>query len=97
MQQENAFNTSLPLGNPQLCIERLMSSNSICSLIPFDVKELRQDSGMYYGLNAASKNMIRYNRMSDVNCNGCILGMPGAGKSFCRETRDDQCPAEHGQ
>lgn len=82
MQQENAFNTSLPLGNPQLCIERLMSSNSICSLIPFDVKELRQDSGMYYGLNAASKNMIRYNRMSDVNCNGCILGMPGAGKSF---------------
>lgn len=82
LQQEYAFNSSLPLAYDQVHIERLMSSNTVCSLIPFDVKEMRQENGMYYGLNAASKNMIRYNRLSDVNYNGCILGMPGAGKSF---------------
>lgn len=26
--------------------------------------------------------MILYDRTTDVNPNGCILGMPGAGKSF---------------
>lgn len=81
-QQENAFNSALPLGNNKLLTERLMTSLSIASIIPFDVKEVRQKKGMYYGLNALSRNMILYDRTTDMNPNGCILGMPGAGKSF---------------
>lgn len=82
MQQENAFATALPLANNKVYVERLMTTSTVASIIPYDVKEIKQKSGMYYGLNAASKNMIIYDRLSAVNPNGCILGMPGTGKSF---------------
>lgn len=82
MQQEEAFNTALPLANNCVYVERLMTSQTVASIIPYDVKEVRQKGGMYYGLNAASKNMILYDRTTAMNPNGCILGMPGAGKSF---------------
>ncbi len=81
-QQEEGFNSSLPLANNQLKIQRLMTNNTISSINPFSVREVHQKTGMYYGLNAASRNMILYDRTTDVNPNGCILGMPGAGKSF---------------
>lgn len=81
-QQEQGFNTSLPLANNQLFIQRLMTSQSVGAINPFNVREIRQRTGLYYGMNAASHNMILYDRKSDVNPNGCILGMPGAGKSF---------------
>lgn len=82
MQQEQGFNTSLPLANDQLEIQRLMTSKTVCSIIPYDVKEVKQKTGLYYGLNAASRNLILYDRTKGTNPNGCILGMPGAGKSF---------------
>lgn len=79
---EAGFNSSLPLGNYSMKIERLMNSDSIAGFNPFNVKEIRQKGGIYYGLNASSRNMIIYDRTTDLNPNGCILGMPGAGKSF---------------
>ena len=82
MLMEPGFNSSLPLGNYSLKIERLMNSDSVAGFNPFNVKEIRQKGGIYYGLNASSKNMIIYDRTTDLNPNGCILGMPGAGKSF---------------
>ena len=81
-QQEAGFDSSLPIGRNDLLIQRLMTTQSIASIIPFDVKEIHQDGGMYYGQNAVSHNMILYNRLTDINPNGCILGMPGSGKSF---------------
>lgn len=80
--KEYGFNSSLPLGNAQLDIQRLMTSDTICALNPFNVKEVRQKGGLYYGLNASSRNMILYDRTTDLNPNAIILGMPGAGKSF---------------
>lgn len=80
--KEFGFNTSLPLGNRQLDIQRLMTSDTICAMNPFNVKEVKQKGGLYYGLNAASRNMILYDRTTDLNPNAIILGMPGAGKSF---------------
>lgn len=97
-QQELGFNSSLPLGYNQLDIQRLMTTQTVSALLPFDVKEVRQKKGMYYGLNAISHNMILYDRTTDLNPCGCILGMPGAGKSFASKreiinillnTRDD--------
>lgn len=82
MQQENAFATALPLANCKVYVERLMTSQTVASIVPYDVKEIRQKGGMYYGQNAASRNMILYDRTTAINPNGCILGMPGAGKSF---------------
>ena len=81
-QQEQGYNSALPLANNQISIERLMTSNTLGAILPFNVREVKQRTGMYYGLNAASHNMILYDRTTGTNPNGCILGMPGAGKSF---------------
>ena len=82
LQQEAGFNTALPLGNNQLEIQRLMSSDSVSVITPFDMKNIKQKTGMYYGINATTRDMILYDRTTDLNPNGAILGMPGAGKSF---------------
>lgn len=82
-QQENGLNTALPIGKIDVLEERLMTSLSVASIIPFRVNEYNQTNGMYYGQNAFSHNLILYNRSYDpINPNGCILGMPGSGKSF---------------
>lgn len=81
-QQEIGFNTCLPLGVNQLKIERALNTRGAAIFIPFSVKELMQKDGVYYGLNAVSKQLIIYNRLNAMNGNGCILGTPGAGKSF---------------
>lgn len=82
MQQENGLATCLPIGNKKIAIDRLMTSQTVSSIIPFSVLDINQNKGMYYGLNAASQNMILYNRASGTNYSSCILGMPGSGKSF---------------
>lgn len=81
-QQEYGFNSALPLANNQISVQRIMTTNTVASMIPFDVREVRQKTGLYYGLNASSRNMILYDRTSDMNPCACILGMPGSGKSF---------------
>lgn len=82
MQQENGLDTVLPLGVNRVYNERMMTSDSIASIIPFDMKEINQEGGLYYGLNAVNRSMIFYNRNEALNPNSVILGMPGAGKSF---------------
>ena len=81
-QQEAGLTTALPLGRNKLKVERLLNSRAAAIFLPFGVKELWQDDGMYYGLNGVSKQMILYNRNSAINGNGCIFGVPGSGKSF---------------
>ena len=82
MQQEDGLATSLPIGNKKITIDRLMTSKTVASIIPFDVLDVKDDHGIYYGLNAASGNLILLDRGKGANYNACILGMPGVGKSF---------------
>jgi len=81
-QQERALATALPLGNNKLKISRTLTTESTAIFIPFTSQELFQKNGMYYGLNAVSKNLIIFDRLSLKNPNGFILGSPGSGKSF---------------
>lgn len=81
-QQEAGFNTCLPLGVNKLKVERLLNTRAAAIFLPFAVKELWQDDGMYYGVNGVSKQLILYNRMNAMNGNGCIFGVSGSGKSF---------------
>ena len=81
-QQEAGFNSSLPLANNSLIIQSLMTTETVAAVIPFSVMDVRQQQGFYYGINPVSNNLIIYDRTSSVNPNGCILGMPGVGKSF---------------
>lgn len=82
-QQEAGLATCLPLGINKLKVERLLNTRAAAIFLPFSVKELWQENGMYYGLNGVSKQLILYDRSSnDKNANGCIFGVPGSGKSF---------------
>ncbi len=81
-QQEAGLATVLPLANNKIFVKRMLTSESASVFIPYATQELSQANGMYYGLNAVSKNLILYNRINGKNANGVILGTPGAGKSF---------------
>lgn len=81
-QQESGLNSTLPLCINELSIKRTLTTESTIIFNPFDVQELIQKEGMYYGQNASSHNLILYNRKSADNGNGWILGTPGSGKSF---------------
>lgn len=81
-QQECGFRNALPLCRNDLYIKRLLTTECASLFIPFSTKELIQQHGMYYGLNAVSKNLLLFNRLNSKNQNGLILGQPGSGKSF---------------
>lgn len=86
-QQEQGFNSVLPLAYNQISAHRIMTTTSASAIQPFSTQELQIKNGFYYGLNQLSKNLIVYNRTYSNNQNGVILGSPGAGKSFAAKWR----------
>ena len=81
-QQENGLNSVLPLSYNQLSIKRSLTTESAAILMPFANQELNEPSGMYYGNNAVSHNLLKLDRRARKNGNGFILGTPGSGKSM---------------
>ena len=81
-QQEPGLAAALPLAVNKLSVKRLLTTETASLFIPFAAQELAQERGMYYGLNAVSRNLILFNRLNSKNANGVILGTPGSGKSF---------------
>lgn len=81
-QQQDAFNSVLPLGKNHLRIERTLTTGAAAVFIPFTTQELYRMGGMYYGQNALTHNMIFFSRYELKAPNGMILGTPGSGKSF---------------
>lgn len=61
---------------------RTMLTQSLAVLMPFNVQELNDAGGNYYGINQISKNINVGNRKKLINGNGFIFGVPGSGKSF---------------
>lgn len=80
--QEEGINSTLMTGINHVEIQRTLTTASTAIFIPFTTQELFQANGMYYGLNALSRNLIFFDRKSLKNSNGFILGTPGSGKSF---------------
>lgn len=81
-QQENALTSALPLAFNKLKIDRTLTTESSAVFMPFMSQELNdRHGGMYYGVNAISKNLILFDRRKSKNANGFIFGTPGAGKS----------------
>ena len=83
-QQEQSLNSSLPIGNNLIKIQRSLMTTSTAIFVPFTTEELLVESteSLYYGLNALSNNIILADRKELKNPNGLILGTPGSGKSF---------------
>ncbi|MGN0005632.1 MAG: VirB4-like conjugal transfer ATPase, CD1110 family [Candidatus Gastranaerophilaceae bacterium] len=81
-QQEKGLNTVLPYGTRYLESDmRTLKTESVAAFMPFKVQEVRDDGGLYYGVNAVSHNVILCNRKNLINGNGWILGISGSGKS----------------
>lgn len=85
LKQREALNTALPIGVRQVETMRTMLTQSLAVLMPFNVQELNDRSGCYYGINQVSKNINIGNRKKLINGNGFVFGVPGSGKShFCK-------------
>lgn len=82
LKQREALNTALPIGVRQVETMRTMLTQSLAVLMPFNVQELNDAGGNYYGINQVSKNINIGNRKKLINGNGFTFGVPGSGKSF---------------
>lgn len=82
LKQREALNTVLPIGVRQVETMRSMLTQSLAVLMPFNVQELNEKDGYYYGINQVSKNINIGNRKRLINGNAFVFGVPGCGKSF---------------
>ncbi|MDE5700800.1 MAG: DUF87 domain-containing protein, partial [Lachnospiraceae bacterium] len=82
LKQRESLNTVLPIGVRQVETMRTMLTQSLAALMPFNVQELNDKGGSYYGINQVSKNINIGNRKKLINGNGFVFGVPGSGKSF---------------
>lgn len=81
-QQEQGFDSSLPLCIRSTEVKRLYTTQSASIFIPYTSMELHQKDGICYGTNQISDNIIMFSRLHGHNYNGLILGESGTGKSF---------------
>jgi type IV secretory pathway VirB4 component len=81
-QQMDGLNTVLPYGVRKIDALRTLITESVAVFIPFRVQEVSDRGGIYYGINAISRNMIICNKQNLLNANAFRLGVPGSGKSF---------------
>ena len=82
LKQRESLNTAFPIGVRQVETMRTMLTQSLAVLMPFNVQELNDKQGCYYGINQVSKNINIGNRKKLINGNGFVFGVPGSGKSF---------------
>jgi len=81
-QQLDGLNTVLPYGVRKIDALRTLTTESAAVFMPFRVQEVSDRGGIYYGINAISRNMIICNKANLQNPNGFRLGVPGSGKSM---------------
>ena len=81
-QQERGLNSVLPLGHNEILVYKTLTTRAAAILVPFELQEMTQKNGFYYGLNTVSNRLLLFNRKSGDNYNGLILGRSGSGKSF---------------
>ena len=81
-QQSDGLHTALPYGVRRTDTLRTMTTESTAILMPFNTQEMFASSGICYGRNIISKNLISIDRKSLLNGNGFFMGVSGSGKSF---------------
>ena len=81
-QQMDGLNTVLPYGIRKINALRTLTTESLAVFMPFRVQDVSDKGGIYYGINAISRNMIFCCKQNLMNPNGFRLGVPGSGKSM---------------
>lgn len=82
LQQEQGFNSTLPLGNDEIYITRNMDTDAISTSFPFTSVDLTSDNGIFYGFNGHNQSLIIFDRFDLANSNCTIFATSGAGKSY---------------
>lgn len=81
-QQIEALNTSLMIGNSRIIIDRALTLDEASAMFPFDIQELNDKNGYFYGTNIISKNMIMFDKKKSGLGNSLVFGKSGSGKSY---------------
>ncbi len=82
LQQEQGFQTVLPLGADKLYLTRNMDTTSLASTFPFVSSELTMEEGVLYGINKHNNSLVIFERFSLHNANMVVFATAGAGKSY---------------
>ena len=93
LKQREALNTALPIGVRQVETMRTLLTQSLAVLMPFNVQELNDSTGNYYGINQISKNVNIGNRKKLINGNGRML-LPEDQGPHGRGIQEPDEPAE---
>lgn len=81
-EQIQGLQQSLPFADNFIDLKYSLSSDSCCALFPFNIKEIQDENGVFYGINTISKNMIIFDRKNAILSNGLVFGKSRSGKSF---------------
>ncbi len=85
-QQEDGLNTVLPYGLRRVKSLRTLTTESTAVLMPFRAQEIQDPGGLYYGVNAVSKNLLICDRKRLISPHAFELGVSGSGKSMAMKS-----------
>lgn len=81
-QQQEAFSSTLPVGQDMLNIKNKVNTSPLSSFFPFVSFDLSSDRGILYGLNRHNGSLILFDRFSLENYNSIVFAKSGSGKSY---------------
>jgi len=81
-QQEEAFQSIMPISTDILNIHTKLNSSPLSSLFPFISFDLTSDKGILYGINRHNASLVLFDRFSLENYNSIIFAKSGSGKSY---------------
>lgn len=81
-QQIDGLNTVLPYGQIFVPFNYLMTTDPAAALMPFSSQEVCDRTGIPYGRQAVSGNILVVDKRGLVNGNSVIIGTSGSGKSM---------------
>ncbi len=82
LQQEDCFNSCLPLGNDDLTITRNFDTGALSTSFPFVSSDLSNNEGILYGINRHNNSLVLFDRFTLENANMVVLAKSGSGKSY---------------
>ncbi len=82
LQQEEAFQTTIPYGVDKINMFRNLDTTAIATTFPFVSSELTMEKGVLYGINLHNSSLVIFDRFSLPNANSVVLATSGAGKSY---------------
>ena len=82
LQMEDAFLSTLPIGQDNLLLNHNMDTTSLATTFPFTSSELTANEGIMYGINQHNDSLIIFDRFSLENSNMVCFAKSGSGKSY---------------